>query len=149
MKFFNCPNCDSRFPVRPIECPSCGESIALSEWKEVEVDAPPMPTSPMVIELHGDLGRPFVFRKQAHSMGVGRPSLTNVSSQANCCEREQFVLSWDGDRCFISAPGTPPRNATYVDGSKLVGKIELRQGSIVDLRGTTGRIALPLTALYS
>ena len=110
MKFYNCPNCDSRFPVRPVECPSCGESIVMSEWKEVEVDAPPMPTSPILVELHGDLGRPFVYRKQVRSMGVGRPSLTNVSSHANCCEREQFVLSWEGERCFISTPGTPPRN---------------------------------------
>lgn len=149
MKFYNCPNCDSRFPVRPVECQSCGESIALSEWKEIEGEAPPMPTNPILVELHGDLGRPFVFRKQPHSMGVGRPSLTNVSSQANCCEREQFVLSWEGERCFISTPGTPPRNTTYVDGVKLVGRTELQQGSIVDLRGATGRTALPLTVLYS
>ena len=149
MKFYNCPNCDSRFPVRSAECPSCGESIVMSEWKEVEVDAPPMPTSPVLVELHGDLGRPFVFRKQAHSMGVGRPSLAGVSSQANCCEREQFVLSWEGERCFISTPGTHPRNTTYVDGVKLVGRTALQQGSIVDLRGATGRTALPLTVLYS
>lgn len=149
MKFFNCPNCDSRFPTRPVECPSCGESIAPSEWKEVDVEAPPMPASPLLVELHGDLGRPFVFRKQAHSMGVGRPSLTKVSSQANCCEREQFVLSWEGDRCYISTPGTPPRNDTYVDGVKLASRTELRQGGIIDLRGSTGRVALPLTILYS
>ena len=149
MKFYNCPNCDSRFPVKPVECPSCGETIPLSEWKEVEVDAPPMPANPVLVELHGDLGRPFVFRKQAYPMGVGRPSLTNVSSQANCCEREQFVLLWEGNCCFISAPGTPPRNATYVDGIKLDGKKELRQGGVIDLRGVSGRIALPLTVLYS
>lgn len=149
MKFFNCPNCDSRFPSKSAECPSCGESIAPSEWKEVEVEAPTMPASPLLVELHGDLGRPFVFRKQPHAMGVGRPSLTNVSSQANCCEREQFVLSWEGERCFISMPVTSPRNATYVDGIKLAGKTELRQGGVIDLRGASGRIALPLTVLYS
>ena len=148
MKFYNCPNCGTGFPVRSVLCPTCGQSIALSEWKEVDVDAPPMPDSPMLAELHGDLGRPFVFRKQAHAMGVGRPSLTNVSSQANCCEREQFVLSWEGDRCFISTPGTPPRNATYVDGNRLTGRTELGQGSVIDLRGSSGRVALPLTVIF-
>ena len=149
MKFFNCPNCDSRFPAKSAECPSCGETIAPSEWKEVEVEAPPMPATPLLVELHGDLGKPFVFRKQSHAMGVGRPSLTSVSSQANCCEREQFVLSWEGECCFISLPGVPPRNATYVDGNKLAGKVELRQGGVIDLRGLSGRIALPLTVIYS
>ena len=149
MKVYKCPECDSQSPVRPVECPTCGASSALSEWKEFEVDKP-KPTSPKLVELHGDLGRPFVFRKQMYPMGVGRPSLTNVASQANCCEREQFILSWDGDCCFISTPGTLPRNATYVDGIKLVSKTELRQGSTIDLRGaTTGRVALPLTVLYS
>ncbi len=149
MKFFNCPNCDSRFPAKAAECPSCGETIGPSEWKEVEVEAPPMPASPLLVELHGDLGRPFVFRKQSRAMGVGRPSLASVSSQANCCEREQFILSWEGERCFISMPGVPPRNATYVDGNKLVGRVELRQGGVIDLRGLSGRIALPLTVIYS
>ena len=149
MKFFNCPNCDSRFPAKSAECPSCGESIALSEWKEVEVETPPMPPTPLLVELHGDLGRPFVFRKQTHAMGVGRPSLAAVSSQANCCEREQFVLSWEGDRCYISKPAVAPRNATYVDGSMLTSRTELRQGGTIDLRGPTGRVALPLTILYS
>ena len=149
MKFFSCPNCDSRFPARSAECPSCGETIALSDWKEVEAELPPRPTIPLLVELHGDLGRPFVFRKRSSAMGVGRPSLASVSSQANCCEREQFVLSWEAERCFISLPSTPPRNATYVDGRRLTGKTELRHGGIIDLRGSTGRIALPLTVLYS
>lgn len=149
MKFFNCPNCDSRFPAKAAECPSCGETIAPSEWKEVDVEAPPMPASPRLVELHGDLGRPFVFRRRPHAMGVGRPSLAGVSSQANCCEREQFVLSWEGERCFISPPGTPPRNATYVDGAQLAARTELRQGGVIDLRGASGRVALPLTVLYS
>ena len=108
-----------------------------------------MPATPLLVELHGDLGRPFVFRKQAHPMGVGRPSLTGVSSQVNCCEREQFVLSWEGERCYISMPSSAPRNATYVDGNRLTCKTELRQGGVIDLRGSTGRIALPLTILYS
>lgn len=149
MKYFNCPNCDSRFPVRPVECPSCGESIAPSDWKVAECEPPPIPANPGMVELHGDLGRPFVFRKQLYAMGVGRPVLSSVSSQGNCCEREQFVLSWAGERCFISPPGTMPRNATYVDGCKLAGRTELRQGSVIDLRGATGRVALPLTVLYS
>jgi len=149
MKFFKCPNCDSRFPAKPAECPSCGEAIAPSGWKEIDIDAPPMPATPLLVELHGDLGRPFVFRKQAHPMGVGRPSLMGVSSQANCCEREQFVLSWEGERCYISMPSSAPRNATYVDGNKLTCKTELRQGGTIDLRGATGRVALPLTILYS
>ena len=148
MKYFNCPNCDSRFPVKSAECPSCGESVAPSEWKEVEVDVP-KPASPLSVELHGDLGKPFVFRKQPHAMGVGRPSLTSVSSQANCCEREQFVLSWEGDVCYISCPGTPPRNSTYVDGNRLTGRTELGHGSVVDLRGASGRTAMPLTILYA
>lgn len=149
MKYFNCPNCDSRFPVRPVECPSCGESIAPSSWKEVECEPPPLPANPIKVELYGDLGHPFVFRKQPYAMGVGRPSLSGVSSQANCCEREQFVLSWEGGQCFISPPGTIPRNSTFVDGCKLTGRTGLLQGSVVDLRGTSGRVALPLTILYS
>lgn len=149
MKFYNCPNCDSRFPVKSAECPSCGETIDPSGWKEVEAEAPPMPDSPRLVELHGDLGRPFVFRRQPAAMGVGRPSLASVSSQANCCEREQFVLSWEGERCFISVPGTPPRNATYVDGSRLTGRTELRQGGLIDLRGASGRVAMPLAVIYS
>lgn len=149
MKYFNCPNCDSRFPVKSAECPSCGESIAPSDWKVVDVAAPPIPSCPIMVELHGDLGRPFVFRKQPHIMGVGRPALMSVSSQAKCCEREQFVLSWMGERCFVSLPSTLPRNTTYVDGNKLSGKTELGQGSIIDLRGSSGRVAMPLTVLYS
>ncbi len=149
MKFFRCPNCDSRFPARSAECPSCGESVGVSEWKDVELDAPPMPSAPVMIELHGDLGKPFVFRKQPMAMGVGRPSLARVSSQANCCEREQFVLEWNGDRCCVSCPRTPTRNATYVDGVRLTSKVELRQGGVIDLRGSSGRVAFPLTVLYS
>lgn len=149
MKYFNCPNCDSRFPVKPAECPSCGEAIAPSGWREEEAAPPPMPDIPKLVELHGDLGRSFVFRRQSLVMGVGWPSLATVSSQANFCEREQFLLSWEGDRCFISVPGTPPRNATHVDGVRLAGKAELRQGGVVDLRGGSGRVALPLTVLYS
>jgi len=135
--------------VLPAECPSCGEAIAPSEWKEVDADVPPMPDGATSVELHGDLGQPFVFRKQPRPMGVGRPSLASVSSHAKCCEREQFVLSWEGGRCFISAPTQPPRNSTYVDGSKLLNKVELKQGGSIDLRGESGRIALPLLVLYS
>ena len=149
MKFFNCPNCDSRFPSRPVECPSCGETISPSEWKEVECEPPAKPDNPIILELHGDTGHPFVFRKQPFQMGVGRPSIVNVSTESKCCEREQFVLLWEGTRCFISPPATPTRNPTFVDGNKLLKKVELRQGSTIDLRGTSGRIAVPLTALYS
>ena len=149
MKYFCCPNCDSRFPARPVECPSCGEPVAASAWKEIEMAVPPMPDNVAAVGLHGDLGHPFAFRKQVHPMGVGRPSLQSVSSQVRCCEREQFVLSWEGERCFISMPAVPPRNATHVDGRKLAGKVELQQGAVIDLRGQSGKIALPLTVLYT
>lgn len=149
MRYYSCPNCDSKFPVRPMECPSCGETVSPLDWRESESETPPTPSVVTAVELHGDLGRPFVFRKRAHDMGVGRPSLQSVSSQARCCEREQFVLSWEGERCFISMPAVPPRNATHVDGRKLAGKVELQQGTVIDLRGQSGKSALPLTVLYT
>lgn len=149
MKFFNCPNCDSRFPVKPPECPSCGEAIEPSAWKEIEADPPPMPSAPRLVELHGDKGRPFVFRLQPAPMGAGRISLSAVSSQANFCEREQFVLSWDRGRCFASPPATPPRNDTCIDGAKLCGRVELKQGATIELRGRSGKTAMRLAVLYS
>ena len=149
MKYYNCPNCDSRFPARPAACPSCGEPVAAADWKEIDVEAPPMPEKPTAVELHGDLGHPFIFRRQSYAMSVGRPSLAAVSSQVNCCEREQFVLQWEGDACSIAPPLQPPRNATFVDGVRLTGKMPLRQGGGIDLRGNSGRTAMPLTVLYS
>ena len=150
MRYFSCPNCDSHFPTRAAECPSCGEAIDPSSWWEIDVPTPPISDYVMKVELHGDLGHPFVFRKQPNAMGVGRPTLAAVSSDAvKYCAREQFVLSWEGERCFISVPVVLPRNATYVDGNKLSGKIELQQGAVIDLRGASGRVAVSLTVLYS
>lgn len=147
MRSYSCPNCSGTTHFPQPTCPDCGNPVSPDQWRVQDAPPPPKPTVCNRVELTGDSGV-IVFRRHALPMEVGAPMLSHVSSASRCAARVQFILSWEGDSCWIQPPNSPTPNQTFVDDTRLIAKTELRQGQTVCLKGRSGKSAMPLSVLY-
>ena len=107
-----------------------------------------VPDVPKGLEIIGDVGSYF-FRRFPQPTGMGWLTFEEkVSSEARYAVREQFFLSWEGDRCWIYPPAVAPKNTTVVQGEELTAPRILQQCDVIALRGKSGRCAMPLVVIY-
>lgn len=128
-------------------CPDCGLSFPATEWKEDEAPLPEKPASVTQIKLFGDSGE-LTLHKFFRPMEVGAPMFASATSRHKCMGREQCILQWKGESCYVS-PIEGTKNATAINGTPISGETEICQGDLLQVCGrSSGVVGASFLVLY-
>lgn len=66
---------------------------------------------------------------------IGRSEEANIRiAYDQYCSRRHVKVYWDNDKCYVQ--DLESTNGTYVNGSKVIGTLELNNNDIISLGGT-------------